>query len=49
LALNLGIGLFFPNVDMVTHIGGLLFGLGAGFLATLNYRLYWGATLSLLL
>ncbi len=42
LALNLGIGLFFPNVDMVAHIGGLLFGLGAGFLATLNYRLYWG-------
>ncbi|MBN2825370.1 MAG: rhomboid family intramembrane serine protease [Campylobacterales bacterium] len=42
LAINLAIGLFVPNVDMAAHIAGLLFGVMAGYLVSLDYRLYWG-------
>ncbi|MEA2029102.1 MAG: rhomboid family intramembrane serine protease [Campylobacterota bacterium] len=42
LAINLGIGLVFPNIDMVAHIAGLLFGVVAGFIYAYDRRIFWG-------
>jgi rhomboid protease GluP len=45
LIINLAIGLIFPTIDMVAHIGGLLFGLFAGFLGAYSLKSFWGYVL----